>query len=506
MEINLKLLAMKISRHDSNICYFDGVQLRYNKSERLYGIKHHNHANIIEWINEVRFLWDLDYQDLNQVCVIFDPADYDLPNSCFNENLYNEYLHLPLSCKVFHLDHHFAHALSTWVMTDEIPTVHFVIDGLGDESSWSVFNRNGLVDRDVFSGFNSLGKNMYHTALMLDIQGSELDIANKLMGLQSYGVIDGTFLAYLENTFTNDMNDLDKIFDYQQWEYFKGDSHVAALTKLNWAKTIHKFMEKVLINFFSKFANKNDIITYSGGVAQNVVWNTALKSYFPNLIIPPHSADDGLSLGGIEWLRMHNNLPRFDINDFPYIQSDEHPLAEPTQETLTFVAEQLSLGKIVAWYQGNGEIGPRALGNRSILLDPRIMQGKEIINSVKKRENYRPFGASVLKEYQDTYFDLGWDDQYMLYTAKVKTNTIPCITHIDGTCRIQTVTEKNAVFKKLLSLYYERTGCPVLLNTSFNLAGKPICSSIQEAKTIFNITNIDVLVVGNSIYTKPCIK
>jgi carbamoyltransferase len=166
------------------------------------------------------------------------------------------------------------------------------------------------------------------------------------------------------------------------------------------------------------------------------------------------------------------------------------------------VAEQLSKGKIVAWYQGNGEIGPRALGNRSLLMDPRIINGKDVINKIKKRENYRPFGASVLEEYQDKFFDIKWHDDYMLYVSNVIVDQFPPITHIDGTCRIQTVKENNYYFRKLLLSFYDITGCPILLNTSFNMAGKPICSTIEEALNIFRNTDIDLLVIGNDVYEK----
>jgi len=154
----------------------------------------------------------------------------------------------------------------------------------------------------------------------------------------------------------------------------------------------------------------------------------------------------------------------------------------------------------VAWYQGNGEIGPRALGNRSILMDPRIPNGKDIMNKVKNREYYRPFGASILSEYAKEYFDLDFENPYMLYVGVTQKENLESITHVDGTCRVQTV--KTGHFRKLLEYFYELTGCPVLMNTSLNVSGKPISGHISDAMHEFNSKNIDVLVVGNEIYRK----
>jgi carbamoyltransferase len=133
-------------------------------------------------------------------------------------------------------------------------------------------------------------------------------------------------------------------------------------------------------------------------------------------------------------------------------------------------------------------------------MNPMIINGKEKINKIKNRENYRPFGASVLAEYKEEYFDLQYDNPYMLFVGKSKKD-LNCITHVDGTSRVQTVSI-DSPFKKLLKNFYDITGCPVLLNTSLNLAGKPIAGYPEDAIDFFQNTDIDVLVIGNSIYQK----
>ena len=182
---------------------------------------------------------------------------------------------------------------------------------------------------------------------------------------------------------------------------------------------------------------------------------------------------------------------------FPFIQSDVTPLSLPSLETIIEIANLLSSGKVVGWYQGNGEIGPRALGNRSVLMDPRISNGKEIINKIKKRENYRPFGASILKEHAGSY-----TDDFMLYTKTFPINLYPAITHVDGTCRLQVVDKNNDIFYNVLTEFHKITGCPILLNTSLNIAGKPIASRPEHALEFFYKSELDVMVIGNEIFKK----
>ena len=161
-----------------------------------------------------------------------------------------------------------------------------------------------------------------------------------------------------------------------------------------------------MLNHFKKFCYAGDIISYSGGVAQNAVINTLLKNHYKNLHIIPHSPDDGLSLGLIEFLRKHYKQPAFDKSNFPYWQDDIAPKTKPTDKTIKKVSEFLAQGKIIAWYQEHGELGPRALGNRSILMNPLVKNARQILNdNVKKREWFRPFGASILEEHTTKYFN-----------------------------------------------------------------------------------------------------
>ena len=142
------------------------------------------------------------------------------------------------------------------------------------------------------------------------------------MSLQSYGKLNEQFYRYLQN-YTID--DVGKLHDFDIWKDLIKDDLVAELTKLDWAKTAHKRMEELLLDFFSKHANETDNIFYSGGCAQNIVWNTALRKKFRNLVIPPHCSDEGLSLGGMQWLFNKFGILNVKISDYPYCQSDIAP-------------------------------------------------------------------------------------------------------------------------------------------------------------------------------------
>ena len=163
------------------------------------------------------------------------------------------------------------------------------------------------------------------------------------------------------------------------------------------------------------------------------------------------------------------------------------------------VVKNIIDGKIVAIFQGGSEWGPRALGNRSILFDPRNPDAKDIVNKVKKREWYRPFAGTILLEHANDYFEMLTikETPYMSYAIPAKQKAkdeVPGIIHVDGTCRIQTVTrEQNKHFYDLIEEFYKQTGVPILFNTSFNLAGEPLVETLEDAKDTVNRSDIDLL-------------
>ena len=171
------------------------------------------------------------------------------------------------------------------------------------------------------------------------------------------------------------------------------------------------------------------------------------------------------------------------------------------------VASHLAEGNIVAWFQGRSEFGPRALGNRSILSRPFPAEQRDHINArVKFREEFRPFAPAILKENLFDYFEIDQESPHMLIACKVKQNkknSIPATVHVDDTSRVQSVEKtNNQRFYELLQAFKELTGCPVLLNTSFNVKGQPIVNNPHQAVQTFLNTNIDILVVGSFVLRK----
>lgn len=497
----MKLLSLRLCEHDSNIAYFDGDKVFYIKTERIYKEKHHAYNNLWQWKKDIEKV-GINVDAIDEVAIVIDPWHHKLPLD--NEDFFpaTPYNFLPIKNNVWRVNHHLCHALSCWPLYKTRPKYEIIIDGFGDvNNSWTVLI-DGKVSQKGFEKVNgSLGIAMSEAAKFLKIKSEkDFDLAGKLMGLQSYGVIDKEY----KNTLNYNMNSIYSLFNFKNYIDFIGDETLALLKPLDWIRTVHDKISDVLVDFFEEVTGRdyNTSISYSGGVAQNVIWNTALKNKFNNLIIPPHCADDGLSLGGLEFLRLKNKLPFFKIDNFPFSQNDYIPNSTPDSNTIKETAKYLQEGKLVAWYQGNGEVGPRALGNRSLLFNPLIKNGKSIVNSVKKRENYRPFGASILKEYLNLYIRGHEDNKYMLFVGNVINKDLHSIRHVDGTCRYQVVDKAHTIFYNLIEEFKKLTGCPILLNTSFNVNGKPIMSYEEDAKQFFKESNIDILVIGNKIYKK----
>lgn len=256
----------------------------------------------------------------------------------------------------------------------------------------------------------------------------------------------------------------------------------------------------------------------AGGVAYNCVANSRLRAElgFKDVYVPPASGDSGAALGAALWwtARRGGSMgrprlpdaylgPQFDEVACREALSQAGLVAESLSDAQLYerVAAELARGRLVFWYQGRMEWGPRALGNRSLLADPRREDMRELINSkVKCREAFRPFAPSVLDERAREFFDLPAPSPFMQFTVRVKASAkgmLPAVTHVDGTARVQTVTRAaNPRFYELLAAFGRLTGVPVLLNTSFNVQ-EPIVCTPQDAVRCFQRTQVEWLVLGN---------
>ena len=307
-------------------------------------------------------------------------------------------------------------------------------------------------------------------------------------------------------------------FDPREWH---NDSSKLPNVARNLAWKVQKETQEYVGDLIEKAVDMTgeDNIVISGGYGLNVMANYYYKERFPelNIYVDPISHDGGSAIGLaklISYAKMGQDKvecekdplktlylgPKYYLNEeslkrygIVKDESDREGLIEVSDATATDVAQLLKDRKIVSIFQGRSEAGPRALGNRSILFDPSHPNGKDLVNKVKGREWFRPFAASVMQEHAKEWFDLrGMDETpFMMYAVEVKDEhigEISAVTHVDGTCRIQTVTEKqNKNYYNLINEFYKLTGVPLLFNTSFNLAGKPLVENLDDAiMTLYN--------------------
>jgi len=298
------------------------------------------------------------------------------------------------------------------------------------------------------------------------------------------------------------------------------------------ASSIQSVLEEAIINLVNAAYRETGIekLCVGGGVSLNSVANYKIlqNTPFKQIYIQPAATDAGGALGAALYAynQFSNNSKKFilehafwgksysnsEIRKFLDTNNISYRYEENDEKIIEIVVDALSKGKVVGWFQGRFEWGPRALGNRSILADARRQDMKDIVNTkIKFREPYRPFAPSVLIEKTEEYFDIKepekhYPTRFMLYVVDVKgnkQNIIPAVTHVDGSGRLQTVSkETNPRYYELIKKFEEATGVPVILNTSFNLKGEPIVNSPEDAFKTFSKSEMDMLVLENFILEK----
>jgi carbamoyltransferase len=320
-------------------------------------------------------------------------------------------------------------------------------------------------------------------------------------------------------------------------DFSKPQTHDTEMYRINRyyadiAASVQKVTEELLVGMARNLQKETGLkrLCIAGGVGLNSVANSHIlhDTDFDEIFVQPAAGDGGGALGAALWA-YHSLLgnPRTYCMEHAYWGQEYSPSQISTflqgnniphrrigdsNELLDTVAAQLTGGKVVGWFQGRSEWGPRALGNRSILADPRNRHMKDIVNSkIKFREPYRPFAPSVLAERAERYFELPqatvhYPARYMQYVAPTKQSkreTLPAVTHIDGTARVQTVLrEHNPRYYALIERFGDATGVPAVLNTSFNLKGEPIVNTLADAVSTFRRSGMDCLVLGDFLVKK----
>jgi carbamoyltransferase len=443
----------------------------------------------------------------------------------------------------FHLlEHHFCHAASAFYPTPYKDAAILTIDGAGEWTTSMLAHGKGNTITKIGAVVTPYSLGAFYQAISRHLGFKLIEGPGKLMGLASYGnpdtelykkmreivtlTPDGGFkldMSYLCYHYTRKSGVTKKFTDI--FGPSKSQGKDWSQHELDVAAAAQHFVEDVILHMVRTLKKKtgSENLCMAGGVALNSVANglIAKEGLFKNIFIQPAAGDSGTALGAALLLN-HSvlNRPRKWVmeNAFlgPEYTSEQYEAAIKksglpyvrTKNYNEFAAKKLKEDKILAWFQGRMEFGPRALGNRSIITSPLHPDMKAIVNArVKFREAFRPFAAIVLEEDCGKYFDSDFPNPYMLFVYNVRPEYLgkmPAITHVDNSVRIQTVNEKeNPELRKLLEAFKKETDCSVLLNTSFNIKGEPIVASPEDAVKSFAEADIDYLVMGDFVVAKP---
>ena len=468
--------------------------------------------------------------------------------------------------KIKFSEHHYSHAASAFFPSPFKEAIILTLDGVGEWATTTVAigkkNKLEIIKEIHFPHSIGLLYSAFTYYTGFKVNSGEY----KLMGLAPYGkpifkdiILDKLIDLKEDGSFKLDMkyfnyatgltmtnNNFSKIFGYPV-----RDPKKDLLTQFHMdiAASIQSVTEEIVLritkNILLKYKIKN--LCLAGGVALNCVANGKIlkEKIFENIWIQPAAGDAGGSLGAaLAYWHHELEKPREDFKDkmkgsFLGPKFEDGLIEQKLkslkakykkyrgEEIISLIAKELSNKKIVGWFQGRMEFGPRALGGRSILADPRSEKMQKELNlKIKFRESFRPFAPSILREDVNEWFELNNESPYMLLVSEVKKDkqikmnaedeklfgidklnvkrsTVPAITHVDYSARIQTVhKETNQRYYDLIKEFKKNTNCPILVNTSFNVRGEPIVCSVEDAFNCFMGTNLDILVIEDFVLFK----
>lgn len=365
--------------------------------------------------------------------------------------------------------HHHSHAAAGYYTSKFDDAVIVVLDAIGEYNTSTIWIGEGKNLKRVYKQNHPFSFGLFYSAFtqLVGLKPNEEEYI--MMGMAAYG--DWT-------RYYNKVKEYFPSINEQKYDFHNGildwPKPIDQQEKFDIAAAVQRVYEDRLVNFMAmaqKLTQKRNLV-FMGGCALNCAANTMLWRMFDNVWIMPNPGDAGSSLGSAAAAYgQHLNWQS------PYLGYDlggEYPVSQ--------IMTELIKNKIAAVATGRAEYGPRALGNRSILADPRDPNIKDKVNLIKKRELFRPFAPVILEEYASRWFDMNYTSPYMQYTPKcLKPELIPSVVHKDGTSRVQTVNkEQHPGLYKLLSEWYAVTGVPVLLNTSLNIKGQPLLNDEKD--------------------------
>ena len=418
--------------------------------------------------------------------------------------------------------HHQTHAAAAYYMSPFKEALIVSYDGGGDDGHFNIYaaNQEGLIhvdkiESDFGGGYLLCGSLIREVA---EKSKHQLALSGKLMGLCGYGKPIKEYVpAFQDFFFDRDYKKLAQTTGLplknldNPWENPLENWVFEGQEGYDIAATAQEAFEKAFFSVLDRYDADVPLIL-TGGCALNVLVNEKVKCLYNRpLYIPPNPHDGSLSLGHMFLYRKPTERVEIAYAGLPLLNKGTDlkfyiAKYKATKVNKKEIAELIKDGKIIGLVYGDSEVGPRALGNRSIVCDPNIADMKDILNSkVKFREWYRPFAPFCKKEEAHQWFETrNFDNlEYMSYAPVVKVDTLPSITHVDGTARLQTVTEESHPdFYELLTEFGKISETNVLLNTSFNIRGYPILSRIEDALYALNNTDMDYVVIEDYLFKK----
>jgi len=542
-------LGISAFYHDSAACITQGNNvLVAAEEERFTGIKHDNSfpVNAIKWALHASSKTITDIQEVhwyenpetknNRVNTIFNKRPFKTfflrqrykkdrkDNS--PENLLKAMGYIG---KIIYHDHHYSHAAFSYFTSPYQNSAILTVDGVGEWETTTISIGDGKEIKKLLTIDypNSLGMLYSTITSFLGFRPNEGEY--KVMGLAPYGD-SNVYLSKLQSIFNNTSNKFYINQKYFTWEYSDRvmfNKRLCQLLELpprlpeepltqdhkNLAAALQKLYELEFLKLVNTAKNitGSENLCIGGGCAYNGVANSLAYKYFKSIHIPFAPSDAGSAIGacldnhtdpspylGISFSdkAVKKVISKYKDRVWAFKLSEE--------KLITKTAELIASQKIVAWFQGRMEFGARALGNRSILASPTKASMREKLNYViKKREGFRPFAPSVIEEQANVFFNIKEPVPFMNQVVEAKVNFLPAATHIDGSCRVQTVTKKqNLKYYNLLREVGRLTKIPVVLNTSFNLKDQTITMSPQQAIERYLDSDIDFLVINNYLIKK----
>jgi len=483
------ILGITAQNHDASMALIDGDKIVWaGHAERYSRIKNDMHLDI-DMVREMR-----QYGEPTEIVWFEKPLCKDLRRLYSGQSPWHveprdELRKVGLnSLPIHYVQHHQSHAAAGYYTSPFKEASILVVDAIGEWDTVSIWEATGdkMVNRWRKRYPNSFG--LFYTAMTqwLGLKPNEEEYI--LMGMAAYG--QPKYVEELRETFFSKWGPPDFKLRHN---LHRGCKWWAPLdrnaSKFDIAASVQKLTEEYLLEtvLVMRSNTLSDNLVFMGGVALNCVANSVIarSGIFKNVWIMPNPGDAGSAIGAVAaYTERHLKWKT------PYLGTDIKRDVD-----VQAIVDDLEAGNVVALANGRAEFGPRALGNRSLLCDPRGSKAKERMNTIKKREQFRPFAPAVLAELANMYFDMPVESSpYMQFVARCRLpDMLPGICHVDNTSRVQTVTEQdNPLFRSILEEWNNRTGCPMLMNTSLNIKGEPLVNNLQDAERFQQLHNIPV--------------